>query len=145
MGAEISEQDSEKLKKDAFHPGGDTSIEWTAQDAKKVAAVHANWKEFLSKGPDRGSGEWCVKQTWQGQVLQSAPAPGPVLEAFATPLVLPVPPSPPSFSSPPSGLAVGTLASPAHRIGAVPRKDTDLYWMAPGPHGWTRTSTSTGE
>lgn len=35
MGAEISEQDSEKLRKDAFHPGRETSIERTAQDAKK--------------------------------------------------------------------------------------------------------------
>lgn len=36
MGVEISEQDSEKLRKDAFHPGRDTSTERVAQDTKNL-------------------------------------------------------------------------------------------------------------
>ena len=36
MGVEISEQDSEKLRKDTFHPGRDTSTEQAAQDTKRL-------------------------------------------------------------------------------------------------------------
>lgn len=36
MGVEISEQDSEKLRKDAFHPGRDTNTERAAQDTKNL-------------------------------------------------------------------------------------------------------------
>lgn len=64
---------------------------------KKVPAVHANWREFPCKDPDRGSGEWCVKETWKGQRLQCAPAAGPALVAFATPLALPCPTITPFF------------------------------------------------
>lgn len=72
--------------------------------------------------PGRGRGCSVLLQ----QVLHWWPLPHP--------LPCPVPPSPPSFSLPPhSGLAVGTLASPAHRIGAAPRKGSDLYQVAPGP------------
>lgn len=72
MGAEISEQDSEKLRKDAFHPGGDAALKGLHKMQKKkiIPAVHANWREFPSKDPGRGSGEWCVKGTWEGQMLQ---------------------------------------------------------------------------
>lgn len=35
MGAEISEQDSEKLRKDAFHPGGDAALKGLHKMQKK--------------------------------------------------------------------------------------------------------------
>lgn len=73
MGVEISEQDSEKLRKGTFHPGRDTSTEWAARDAKNIPAVHlqnANWKEFP---PLRA-------QTWTaGSGVQRRPGKGQML------------------------------------------------------------------
>lgn len=58
MGAEISEQDSEKLRKGAFHPGGDTSIERTAQDAKKSTCCSCKLERIPLQGSRQG--QWGV-------------------------------------------------------------------------------------
>lgn len=69
MGVEISEQDSEKLRKDAFHPGRDTSAERAARDAKNIPVVHlqnANRRRNAPQGPNLDSGEGCIKEAWEG-------------------------------------------------------------------------------
>lgn len=100
MGAEISEQDSEKLRKDAFHPGGDAALKGLHKMQKKKNNTCCSCK--LERIPLQGprQGQWGV--VCEGDLGGADAAAGPTLAAFVTRLVLPVPPPPPSVSSPPT-------------------------------------------
>lgn len=131
MGVEISEQDSEKLRKDAFHPGRDTNTERAAQDTKKTYLLSPHkyrLERYPLQGPNLNRDEWCVKdiQEWAAAVIcswsRSCDCHLPLSPTTTSPSLLT-----PSFKQ-----AMGTPYLWAHRTGADPRKGTNLYQMTSG-------------